>query len=472
MLDFEKRKKEIKKLIIAEKWPEDEAKVNEEYRSLSKQIDNFLNYLDDKTVPLYWLPINYMSNKEIAKIVCGYLDRKDKHTTNHCLRHMLSCDGWKYDYSCFIAPSLRAGTQSEILMDIELLMNEDEHLKIREMKNSIGSIWGAEKSNKDVLRNIMNEFQDMIISIFNEENYLFPLGVRKINGKYIEEMIDLVSYMARLVIKRLIVFNNKIDRIKDLRIICCYMDDEVDEMREYVENKKAIFREIREDDANKENDDVLSLLFSSYMKRKSLYDEYNKIIQIIEDDFPDFELMPTKDLDINEMISDWSEKGIKKYSNIGKKKLRKILHAEGMNEFYKKFNITEEFIQKYMENGGDKIYKVDVLQAVFAAIYHSNSKYERKRVSALIQDLLNLKYPRFEPKQWLFLDAKLEQIEFLKLGLKDGFPFYVHIIDTLNRLLLLPYATWNYEEVYRCIYRIGYDFLYLFLNNEDYKLDL
>ena len=72
----------------------------------------------------------------------------------------------------------------------------------------------------------------------------------------------------------------------------------------------------------------------------------------------------------------------------------------------------------------------------------------------------------------LFLNMKIEQIYFLKRGIGDTYAFYTSISNNLNKLLLLPYSTWDDEEAYKRIYHIGYDFLYPFAKNEQYGLIL
>jgi len=93
----------IKDMVIYQEWPDDESKSGEEYRSLSKQIDNFLKFMDDKTTPLYWLPIDIMTENEIAQIICSYIKRNKENKTNRLLLHNLNYEGIRYNYFHFVA---------------------------------------------------------------------------------------------------------------------------------------------------------------------------------------------------------------------------------------------------------------------------------------------------------------------------------------------------------------------------------
>ena len=64
---------EVKDIIIGEKWSG--PKSGNEYRSLSKQIDNIIDRFKDEDLPLQWLPLDIMTEMEVAQFVSVVLDR-------------------------------------------------------------------------------------------------------------------------------------------------------------------------------------------------------------------------------------------------------------------------------------------------------------------------------------------------------------------------------------------------------------
>lgn len=90
-MDFKK----IKDTVIREQWG-DEGRYGDDYRNLSKQVDNFLSYLKKENSPLQWFPLNLMSNQEIADLICTYINRSKE---NRLLLNNLNHKGMRYNYS-------------------------------------------------------------------------------------------------------------------------------------------------------------------------------------------------------------------------------------------------------------------------------------------------------------------------------------------------------------------------------------
>ena len=87
--------KKVKDLVIEELGLKPLA-GEDEYRSTQKQLDNFIGHLEEGS-PLKWLPIEYMTEEELAGIALNFISRDL--TKNRLLYMGLSHKGIKYDYS-------------------------------------------------------------------------------------------------------------------------------------------------------------------------------------------------------------------------------------------------------------------------------------------------------------------------------------------------------------------------------------
>ena len=452
----------IKELVIKQEWSEDEPKSGEKYRSLSKQIDNFLKFMDDKTTPLYWLPIDIMTEGEIAQIICTYIKRNNDNKDNRLLLKHLDYEGVKYNYFHFVADTPSKKQSQEIIYEITPQLRDAQPWKIKEVLHDISTLWKSDTTYIRKLSATEHWLHDIVRCVLDEKRMYLVLGLGFTNPRYIEEFIDVVAYAAKLVVKNMIIFNNDATKkIKDLNIINGYLSEKRPYINEYVDNSRISYRELREKFPCKDNDDMLSMYFALYMQRKSLYDEIKQISSIIENDLPNF------------CLPELGEWGDVKVSECSTQELKKLLYADNIDNISSKIDRTQTFIEKYMKDGENRRNDMQTVQIMFTAIYHSKASYRRKSVNTIVRNLLDdkLELP-FKNLFLLFLNMKIEQIHFLKLGLGGAFPVYSSINNKLNKLLLLPYSTWDDEEVYKRIYHIGYDFLYPFAFKEQYGLIL
>ena len=251
------------------------------------------------------------------------------------------------------------------------------------------------------------------------------------------------------------------DKIRNLNIINDYLSQERPYIKEYVDNSRISFKKLREKFPCKDNDDMLSMYFALYMQRKSLYDEISKISSIIKTDLPNFDLPE---------LGEWHHV---KVSECSTKELKRLLYADNIDDFSSKIDRIQEFVEKYMEDGKNRRDDMQTIQIMFMTIYHSKASYRKKTVKTIVRNLLDDTLElEFKNLFLLFLNMKIEQIYFFKLRLGESFPIYMSIMNGLNKLLLLPYSTWDDEEAYKRIYHIGYDFLYPFAFKEQYGLML
>lgn len=461
-MPFPKEKKVIiKELVIRQEW-KDESKSGDEYRSLSKQIDNFLDFMDDKTTPLYWMPIDVMTEDEIAQIICSFIKRNKENKINRLILNNLDYEGIRYNYFSFVAHTPSNVRTQEIIYEVTPKLRDAKQWEIKEVMHDISNLW---KSDTTYIRKISatdHWLHDIVACVLDEKRMYLVLGLGFTNPRYIEEFIDVVAYAAKLVIKNMIIFNdNAKDKTKCLSIINDYLSQEHPYINEYIDNSRISYKNLREKFPRKENDDMLSMYFAMYMQRKSLYDEISKISSIVGEDLPHFTLPDLGEF-MNVKVSECSTRDVKR-----------ILCADDINDISSKIYRTQQFIKQYMEDGNNLWDDMRTVQIMFTAIYHSKASYHRKTIKTIVRNLLDAT-SELELKNlfFIFLNMKIEQIHYLKLGLGDAFPLYTNIINSLNKLLLLPYSTWDDEEAYKRIYHIGYDFLYPFAFKEQYGLML
>lgn len=73
-----------------------DSKSGDEYRSLRIQLDHFVDHIEEKDSPLQWLPLEDMSEDELAITANQFLDRC---AGNRLLFQGLRYQGLKYNYS-------------------------------------------------------------------------------------------------------------------------------------------------------------------------------------------------------------------------------------------------------------------------------------------------------------------------------------------------------------------------------------
>ena len=273
---------------------------------------------------------------------------------------------------------------------------------------------------------------------------------------YLEDYITFIKYTADLVLNRIIIYNdNSIDKIYNLKLIDNYLSDEESNISNYINQQKFTFKELREKIHYNENDDNLSLYFALYMNRKSRCCELDNIYSLIKNDLNDLPL-PDK-IDYHKKASEYTTHTLKK-----------LLLVQSTRGFSEKLFRTQQFIERYLNEDKEDL---SCIQKVFTAFYHSKSVYRRKTMPTLIRNLVNdNQSSTVDEVFWLYINMKLLQSHFYLLGLKDEFCVYMNIRSKLNRLLLLPYSTWDDREAYERIYQIGYDFLYPFAFKDTYGL--
>ena len=154
-MDFKK----IKDTVIREQWG-DEGRYGDDYRNLSKQVDNFLSYLKKENSPLQWFPLNLMSNQEIADLICTYINRSKE---NRLLLNNLNHKGMRYNYSDLIVDNPKHKHEMEILIEAEPRLKDFKTLKIKELCENINiDLVGAKNVGYKKTANIFLEYIDTI----------------------------------------------------------------------------------------------------------------------------------------------------------------------------------------------------------------------------------------------------------------------------------------------------------------------
>ncbi len=447
--------KAIKKIVIEQEWPKDEPKSGNEYRSLSKQIDTFLNCLNDKTAPLYWLPIDVMTNAEIAQIICSFLHRnQDNRKILSQMKHYDIC----YDYFNFVAQNPKNIRSMKMIYKTNLPENLDmyDH-EILESINELHEIWNSDISTSAKLCKTDSYLHMIKNGIICGKDLCKEIGIGFTSMLYLEDYITVIDYTANLVLSRIIICNDNVtDKTYNLKLIDDYLGDRESKIFKYITQSRFTFKELREKFHYDEDNDNLSLYFALYMNRKSLACELDKIFSLIKYDLNDLPLPDVK-IDYHRKASEYSTH-----------QLKRILLDQPTRGFSEKLYKTQRFLERYLNEDKEDL---SCIQRAFTAFYHSKSIYRKKTMPTLMRALMNdEKSSTVDAVFWLYINMKLLQSHFYLLGLKDDFFVYMNIRSKLRRLLLLPYSTWDDREAYQRIYQIGYDFLYPFAFKDTYGM--
>ncbi len=128
--------KQIKKKVIDEMWGK-KPKTGDDYRSLSKQINTFLEHLEEEDSPLQWLPLKDFCEQQIVDLTITFLKRPKKEK-NRFLYNDIKHSEIMCDYGSLMVDNSKQREGTEIIFKIEP--------KLREISNNKREIFDTLKN--------------------------------------------------------------------------------------------------------------------------------------------------------------------------------------------------------------------------------------------------------------------------------------------------------------------------------------
>lgn len=455
----------IKESVIKKRWPETEAKSGDDYRSLSKQIDNFIDHIKRADSPLHWLPLEIMTDEEIADIANTYLDRSE---ANRLLLNNLDYKGMKYDYSDLIVKDTKHEELWRNLTKTIPQLKKYKKLNILELITEINTALvhaqydGYMKTAVELLKYI-----DLILAeILNEKNLFKCIGLGYINTEYIEQYITVCERVVEGALFFLITSNpnvsDKSDALNKVEEKLAYAYATIEKELLVAKEKLIYSRELEKEyyEADPKDSVNISLFYVQFLERKSYYEEIEKIISLLKEEIyirPDLygAAIPLRD----KKVDAYSKLELKEYIC---EEIKVPAYDAKYDELLEFFKIADfSFNNKNMWASASNALDVKI---AFREFFLSKQTYMRKTSTAMIREILERIVP--ESRHLMFLDMKVVRGYFREKNMLQEYEVYNRICSRVRQMFLESYRTINDEEAYRLVHRSCFEFLYLFGDSE------
>lgn len=438
---------EVKAIVIGEKWSG--PKSGNEYRSLSKQIDNLIHRFEDENLPLQWLPLDIMTEMEVAQFVSVVLDRKGSRELFNNLKYK----GLKSDLDDFVVSNNNEEEQKWMREEFPTLGNTKVHEVLSKIRCKLRIDYLEKNANfKQSIAYVMN-YSDAIWSELERENGLANMiGLKVHNPDYLEAYADFVDGCISEILIFEILLN---DRFNDKKQVLDFIWKHInritdDAIIEYADKRKRVIKQLR--DEKKifiEGIEQFSEFFVSYLKRKSLYEEMDimyKALQKEMKDFPElFVLTPNEPDD----KSAYSDEEIKAYVLLGN---HVSSYKQKINETYRLLDLAFASGNKWVSPNSMRDVRV-----TFRETFISKCPYNKRQAMRIARSILNNEKSNTE-EHLLFYDLKMMRGYFCEWGIAEWYGYYIKIIQKVQEQLLLAYNTVDDYVAYRAVNRILYDF--------------
>lgn len=448
----------IKELVINKRWGND-GRYGDEYRSLSKQVDNFIIHLKREDSPLQWLPLELMTDNEISDILIAYLDRSND---NRLLLNNLDFEGMKYDYSDFIVPDYDRQKEMEMVLDTLPELKGYKKLKIKVLLPEINImlVGGVYNGYTNAAKELLRILDTVRIEIADEKSLFKCIGLSFTNTGYIEEYIRVCERIAIGSLFYFLVDNKNVTDKKEallrfrekLEQAYLIIEKEMDVAKANLKRVREFHKEYHKAQPNDAAD--ISIYYVQFLERKSYYDELDKIVKSLEREVKEnAELFYDRRSDSN---TEENEHTSQEY----------ICEGIDVSDFDRKYCESKKIIDLSRDFGSvwaSKENEFDV-KVVFREFFMSKVKYNRRTAMSIVRNILSENIPTNQ--ELMFLDKKLLRGYFREQGLMDEYPIFNRICSKIRRMFLKCYSAIDDEEAYRLIHRACYEVLYLFLNTE------
>jgi hypothetical protein len=448
----------IKENVIKKRWSETKGKYGDDYRNLSKQIDNFIDHIKKADSPLHWLPLEIMTDEEMADIVNGYLDRSD---ANRLLLYNLDFKGIKYDYSDLIVKDPRLEDEWRIILETTPELKKYQKLKILELITEINIVLvdapyvGYMKTAVNLLKYI-----DLIYDeIIHEKNLFKCIGLGYKNTEYIEQYITVCERIVDGALFFLLISNpnisDKIDALLKIEEKLNSAYDTIEEELSVAKEKLICSRKLEKVyyKCNPNDATNISIFYVQFLERQSYYGEIENIIMLLKDEIHNrSDLYGVASSLPYENIDDYSKSELKNY----------ICEEIKVSDYDKKYSEISKIIDFALSNKNMWASNKNALDVkiAFREFFLSKQKYMRKTSTAMVRNILAGITP--EPQDMMFLDMKIIRGCFREKNMLQEYEIYNRICSRVRHMFLKSYSAINDVEAYRLVHRSCFEFLYLF----------
>ena len=437
----------VKNIIIGEKWSG--PKSGNEYRSLSKQIDNIIDRFMGEDSQLQWLPLDVMTETEVAQFVSVVLDRKGSRELFNNLKYK----GLKNDLDDFVVSNINKDEQKQMHEKFPTLGNTKVREVLPEIRFRLRTDYLEKNVNfKQCIAYVIN-YSDAIWHELERENGLAKMiGLKVHNPDYLEAYADFVDGCISEILVFEILLNDRFnDKKQVLEFIWKHISRITDDaIIEYAEKRKRVIKQLRDEKGIFiEGIEQFSEFFVSYLKRKSLYEEMDIMYKALQEEMKDCpELFVLTPIEPDGKLS-YSDEEIKKYVLLGDKGSS---YKQKINETYRLLDLAYESGNKWVSNRSMRDVRV-----VFRETFISKCPYNKRQAMRIARSILNNEKSNTE-EHLLFYDLKIMRGYFCEWGIAEWYGYYIKIVQRVQEQLLLAYNTVDDYVAYRAINRILYDF--------------
>lgn len=443
-MDYEK----FKEYVVQNRWSG--PKSGDEYRSLRIQLDHFVEHIKEEDSPLKWLPLDNMTEEELATIANRFLDRCIQ---NRLLYQGLSYRGMKYNYNELLIENPEREKELEMILETLPGLKKYQKLKIIELIEEINIVLvGASYEGYQKTANKLLRYIDSIKrEIFDEKNLFLCLGLGFTNTDYIEQFISVCDRICFGTLYFFVIANNNIkDKMGALRKIENKLDSAYNTLLECEADAKIQYKKHRDFHQTyygvpQNQAEDIALYYVQFLNRKAYYEELEKIEEILKTEpfMPKSEKhleLPDEGGDIDDYISEG----------------RRIPSFDVKLEECKRIiDFSREKGNFWGASSDAKSVKISLLEG-----YVSKVTYQRRTATAIIRNILANQPPSVQ--EIMFLDMKMLHGAFRENDMNDEYEVFLEICKRVRKMYLLAYSAINDEEAYKFVYRTCFEFLYLF----------
>lgn len=456
--------KNVKKMVIANHWKA--VKSGDQYRSFVKQIDNIMKKLQDLDSPLSLLPLDIMTENELAKFIEYIITKRSEKNFNRLFLNTLKNKGLKNNLEELWIQEGNSVIQEILKKEFPTMGN----LKIRELIPEVKIHFRIEwleknKIDKKAIIYVTRRSNDIWEEIQEEAGLGKMLGIEVHNPDYLEAYIDFAECVVNEVLIFYILLNDKFDDKKEtLDFIWEQMNKITDEaVDEIIKQHKKVWKKLyKKCNIRKGNLDNFTEYLVSYLERKSFYEEKDKIQMLLLEEMKE-----------NEEIFHYSpriEREIERTNYTPDKLQEYILCGDNAAGYKIKIEETKKIMKLVRDYGNQWIDENNLqdIRVVYRELFISKCRYNKKQGMRVVRDLMKkekqkIKDLRNNQERWIgyieFLDMKIKRGYFCEWGILDWYADYYKIAAKFRKQLLKVYWAVDDTTAYQLVNRILYDFL-------------
>ena len=438
-------KKKLVEFYINEYHPN--CKQNADYwKCETNKVKQLINkILKDKTYKDF--PFDLMPIEEQSKLLYHLLEQSSE-------REIVSNMG-KTDVNRDFSDFILHNQESELIYkDLE-----NKPLNIKEgTKINRGIIRSMDYNSSLVLKDLLENNEDIRRAIVNECSLYFMLGLVYENYNFIKDYIEYVSDGLLQFVNYRVIYSTEInDKEKLLESIVQKIDELTDLIDIQIQRKR---KEQIEDEVLRAEE--LSRFFAFYREEQSYYEEYIAILRVLKE-----EVDNDASRDLNKKVFEPLEKEYiaKKVllSDIEIDKLEYVItEGKQIYDYRNKLAETKKIIDIFREYGGRDCYSncLQDIKVYFRETFISKQGYRSKKAISIARDYLSAcegtGIALFENQaHYMFYREKISRGYFREKGLLQVYFLKTRLQEKLYSLLLKTYLFYDYNTTISFVYEIN-----------------